>query len=202
MNQTIDFIHKDLVHKVVVACRCCSQLVHIIQRFLNPCRFIDKRNDGTICRFSRKVGIVQRISRIGTGKSCCIRTVLFNGRTHNQKVSTRFGHLFSIHQDMSIGIVASWPQVWFVFPNGSVIKQGHGQMVGNQIFGTHTQIHGIPIPEFLSHTIERFLCNGRRRRKRSVLVKHIIKDISCQILWINVGRTLGNISIQIIWSTL
>ena len=64
------------------------------------------------------------------------------------EVAFAFAHLLTLDVDVSVAVVGFGPE-FLVLPDGCVVKEGHSQVVFDQIFARTSQVKGIPVQERL-----------------------------------------------------
>mmetsp|Transcript_15184 Transcript_15184/g.24583 ORF Transcript_15184/g.24583 Transcript_15184/m.24583 type:complete len:247 (-) Transcript_15184:1373-2113(-) len=177
-NQTIRLIDQDFIHEIKLAIGTKDAGS---QSFCDPSFFVAERNNGRICGLTAKIGVVQGISGIRTGKSGCISTVLIDSVVHHQKVSFRLCHFLGVNQDMTITVISTGPQFWLFFPNGSMVEKSHRQVIWDQVFGAYSKSHWIPVSEFVTHRLELLLGDLATFRVWFIAID-IVKNTRTQVL--------------------
>lgn len=139
--------------------------------------------NGSIGNLLSEVGIINRVTCLGTCHSRSISAILFYSINKGYEISLWFRHLFSL--DINEPIAEEWsrPFALVIFPNCRMVEQGHCQVIFYQVFPWTTQVEGIPIQEWFSQLFHFVHCHFATCVRQSQ--KYIIPEISSKILWLD-----------------
>mmetsp|Transcript_18649 Transcript_18649/g.34838 ORF Transcript_18649/g.34838 Transcript_18649/m.34838 type:complete len:453 (+) Transcript_18649:721-2079(+) len=161
ITQVIDFVQKAAVHEQHLAVRG-TQLacLSVLQRRLDPLLAVVQIQNSLVGEFRLEVCIFDRVSRVAQGKTSGICRVLLTALQEHEEVTLALRHLLLVHHDMSIAVHAARPHLRAVLPDLQMVVETHGQMVGDQVSGRHSKVHGVPVLELGAHGQQLALADG------------------------------------------
>ena len=110
-----------LAHLVFLVCELSKEHLHL-----------RKMQDGGVGCSVLEVGIIQVVTTESQGNTRSIGTILVQEVFHGDKVAQGFGHFLTIHLYVAVTEVASRKH-FGILEDGLMVKQGHGQVVLDQV---------------------------------------------------------------------
>mmetsp|Transcript_18986 Transcript_18986/g.64402 ORF Transcript_18986/g.64402 Transcript_18986/m.64402 type:complete len:699 (-) Transcript_18986:775-2871(-) len=176
------------VHERVVAVRLVHEEVHLVGEHAvhvrvlglgriaegdlpghdapNPHVLLVQGQHGAVGHVLLKVGVVERVPRVRQAEPRRVRGVHLAALQHHEEVSLLLGHLLAVDHDVAVGVHAAGPHLGAVLPDGRVVVQAHGQVVGDEVLGRNAQVHGVPVLELALEHRQLLLRNAAARLGR------------------------------------